>query len=109
MAQAFSKKFYSSDEWKQCRASYIRKMPIEVRGLCERCYANGIHNAGEELHHKIVLTATNINNKEVRLAHRNLILLCYDCHKEVHNMRKEKRYEFDEDGNIIPPHFKKAK
>lgn len=108
MAKPFSKKFYNSDEWKQCRASYIRKMPKEKRGLCERCYANGIHRLGEELHHKIFLTASNINDKEITLAHKNLILLCYDCHKEVHNMRSEKRYEFDEYGNIIPP-FKKTK
>lgn len=109
MAQTFSKPFYDSVEWKECRKSYISKMPIYKRGLCEKCYANGKHVLGKELHHKVPLTPYNIHNRDITLNHKKLILLCFDCHQEEHNKRTENRYMFDERGNVIPPPLTKKK
>lgn len=102
MAKSFAKPFYNSMQWKQCRESYIRKMPAEKRGLCEECYKQGKHVLGEELHHKVWLTPRNIHDPNVTLNHDNLILLCYDCHKKIHGMRNENCYSFDSEGNMIP-------
>lgn len=101
MAREFAKAFYNSNEWKQCRELYIKKMPRNKRGLCEKCYEKGEHTLGEELHHKIWLTPNNINNKDVTLNHNNLILLCFECHQKEHGKRKHKQYEFDSEGNIV--------
>lgn len=107
MAREFAKRFYNSKEWKQCRKRYIELMPKYKRGLCEECYKKGEHVLGDELHHKIPLTPKNIDNKNITINHDNLILLCYDCHKRIHGMRKEKKYIFDENGNIIPVNEKR--
>lgn len=102
MAKQFSKAFYNSKAWKDCKASYISKMPVAKRGLCEHCYAEGKHILGKELHHKIELTPYNMNDRSITLGHDNLVLLCFECHQKEHNKRSEQRYKFDEWGNIIP-------
>ena len=103
MAKEFSYKFYHSQAWKDCKASYIRKMDRPVRGLCEICYKEGKHTLGKELHHKIPLTPYNIHDREITLNHKNLILLCFDCHQRQHGKRKnDRQYIFDEQGNILP-------
>ena len=102
MAREFARKFYNSSEWQRCRERYIQLMPKYKRGLCELCYKDGTHVRGEELHHKIFLTPNNINDRSITLDHDNLILLCRECHKKIHVKRREKKYEFDKDGNIIP-------
>ncbi len=102
MAREFAKAFYNSTEWKQCREQYIKSMPKYKRGLCEQCYRKGKHVLGEELHHKIWLTPNNIHNKNVTLNHDNLILLCFECHREAHNERKPNQYIFNDKGELIP-------
>lgn len=102
MAREFSKAFYNSNEWKMCKQNYINKMPLNMRGLCEKCYAKGEHTLGKELHHKIHLTPNNIHDRNVTLNRENLILLCFDCHQNEHGNRKqEKSYKFDEYGNLV--------
>lgn len=101
MAREFAKSFYNSKAWKDCRRRYIELMPKEKRGLCERCYKEGKHVLGEELHHKIPLTPNNINERNITLDHNNLILLCYECHKKIHGFQKEKRYIIADNGDII--------
>ena len=76
-------------------------MPKYKRGLCEKCYSKGKHTLGEELHHKIWLTPNNIHDKNITLNHDNLILLCFDCHREVHETRRQNQYKFDSEGNLI--------
>lgn len=101
MAREFSKAFYNSREWKMCRASYLGKMPVHKRGLCEKCWEQGIHTLGLELHHKTWLTPNNMKDKSITLNHDNLIFLCFECHKKEHGNRNEKRYTIDEHGNLI--------
>ena len=94
MAREFAEGFYKSKTWQRCRASYIKS----VGGLCERCYAAGIIRHGDTVHHKVHLTAENINDPAVTLNYENLELLCRDCHAEMH--KSQKRYEVDENGKL---------
>lgn len=98
MAQEFSKSFYNSKQWRQTR-EYILKRDCY---LCVMC-----GNAAEEVHHKIHLTPSNINNPMITLHESNLISLCGDCHKRIHSADKTKAgnilplIAFDEEGNPI--------
>ena len=75
MAKEFSRKFYNSKVWQQCRDGYI----ASVYGQCERC-----GEAGLILHHKIVLTPNNINDTNVTLNWDNLEYVCQVCHNTEH-------------------------
>ena len=98
MAKEFAKKFYKSSAWQKCRASYIKS----VHGLCERC-----NNPGYIVHHKILLTASNINNTDITLNWDNLEYLCLDCHNLEHNFEREKKsstrkgLKFNEKGELV--------
>ena len=87
--------FYNSREWRECRRAYIS----HVGGLCERCKAKGIIQAGRVVHHKIHLTAENYTRPEISLSFQNLELLCQSCHEEEH--RGKRRYSFTEDGLVV--------
>lgn len=91
----FARAFYKSMAWQNCRASYIKK----AHGLCERCLAKGIYRPGEIVHHMTELTPDNIQNPDITLNPDNLMLVCRDCHAQVH--KPEKRYKVDELGRII--------
>ena len=91
----FAEGFYNSPAWKSCRESYKKYR----RGLCERCLERGIYRAGVIVHHRIHLSPENIGDPNVSLSFDNLMLLCRDCHAEVH--KPERRYKFDELGRII--------
>ena len=98
MAQAFSKKFYDSKLWKDAR-EYVLKRD---RYQCQDCKVM----AAEEVHHIKELTPDNINDPMVSINPSNLISLCYNCHKLRHRKSKsiiKTDYEFDAEGNIIPP------
>lgn len=87
--------FYQTKAWTRCRQAYFNS----VGGLCERCKAKGIINAGRVVHHKTFLTEKNVSDPSIAYGFGNLILLCQSCHEEVH--RGVKRYTFDSEGNII--------
>ena len=87
--------FYKTSMWQNVRKLYIQS----VGGLCERCYAKGIIKHGDTVHHKIHLTAQNVHDPDISMNPDNLILLCRDCHAEVH--RGVKRYKVNERGEII--------
>ena len=91
----FAREFYNSTAWKDCREAYKKSK----RGLCERCLEKGIYTAGSSVHHINHLTPQNINDPSVTLSWDNLMLLCSDCHGEIH--RKNKRYKFDEYGRCV--------
>ena len=94
IAKEFSKSFYKSKAWRKCRESYIS----HVYGLCERCQEPGLI-----LHHKVLLTAENINNPDITLNWNHLEYLCLTCHNQEHGAKEEgQRYKFDSNGNIIP-------
>ena len=76
MAQSWAKPFYNSIRWQRCRDSFIQKRVLIDGGLCQEC-----HNVpGEIVHHKIVLTARNIDDETISLNHDNLMYVCHDCH-----------------------------
>ncbi len=95
--------FYVSWKWRKCRAAFA-----ESKGkLCERCLSRGIIEAGSrdrplEVHHKVPLTADNVNDPSVSLAWGNLELLCKRCHDEE-KQRKAKRWRIGPDGRVILP------
>ena len=70
-----------------------------VGGLCEPCKQKGIYTAGEIVHHKIPITPDNINDSGITLSWDNLMLVCRECHAQIHN-RTERRYEVDEYGRV---------
>ena len=85
------RKFYRSNEWKLARALKI----AATDGLCEKC-----GKVGEEVHHIKHLTQDNVSDPEVSINQENLILLCKDCHNEIHG-RFSKATKFDKDGNYV--------
>ena len=100
MSREFSKGFYNSKAWKQCRAGYIKS----VYGLCESCREKGKITPGYIVHHTTVLDASNINDQEVTLNWDMLRYECLDCHNRTHGSDKEVMREglsFDTNGNLI--------
>lgn len=73
-------RFYTTRAWRKCRASFLK----EKGGLCEICLSKGLITPATEVHHKVILTADNINNPDVTLNHENLMALCDDCHDDQH-------------------------
>lgn len=72
--KTFAYNFYVSNEWRACRAAYLKKEP-----LCERC-----GQPATQVHHKIKLTPTNIKQPTVSLNPDNLEALCEICHHKEH-------------------------
>ena len=59
----------------------------------------------EEVHHITYLREDNSNEINITLNPKNLIALCYKCHKIRHDKREDivvVDYVFDDDGNIVP-------
>lgn len=100
MAKEFSKKFYASKVWKDCRNQYASS----VGGLCEKCALEGLEVKGDEVHHKIELTPSNINDPNISLAWTNLQLLCFKCHQAIRYGSTGVTAEglkFDSNGDIV--------
>ena len=93
--------FYASWEWRRCREDFIKSRG----GLCERCLAKGIVNAGTkeiplQVHHKDKLTADNVTDPAVALNWDNLELLCKRCHDEQHAAKMQRRWSISPDGAV---------
>lgn len=93
--QSWAERFYKSVAWQRMREAYAKKHMY----LCEDCLSRGVISRGEIVHHKIFLTAQNINDPNITLAEQNLELLCRECHAKRHG-KKNKRYIVDEFGNV---------
>lgn len=93
--KAWAKSFYLSAAWEKTRAAYLMSQDY----ICERC-----GQPAKIVHHKRWLNRENINDISVTLCWDNLEALCQDCHnKEHHKQERHKRYQFDENGGILPP------
>lgn len=104
VAREFSKHIYRSKAWKQTREYIFKKYD----GICQKCGA-----PGEEVHHKIFLRPSNIDDPEIVYGEDNLILLCKDCHFKEHektnpgfNNSKPKRVVengcyFNDEGELV--------
>ena len=93
-------RFYTTRAWRKCRAAFLK----DRGGLCEKCLARGIIEAGSkdrplEVHHKVPLTSENVNDPMVALNWDNLQLLCKDCHEEEKD-RVQKRWRVDAAGRV---------
>ena len=99
MAQDFSKSFYQSTQWQDCRRAYIAR----VHGMCEHCLSKGKYNPGYIVHHKVTLTPGNINDPNITLNHEQLEYVCLDCHNEEHYGTPVTRDDvmFDSNGDVI--------
>ena len=92
----FAASLYKSKAWQDCRAAYLK----QAGGLCERCLARGLYVPGVIVHHRVHLTADNVNDPSVSLNPANLELLCRDCHALEHS-RIKRRYRIDEGGRVM--------
>ena len=98
MAREFSRKFYGSLAWKECRASFI----LSKNGLCERCLSNDKYVPGVIVHHKEKLTPVNINDPNVTLNWEKLEYLCMDCHNREHGRSATAEGTmFDSKGDLV--------
>lgn len=91
----FAKKFYRSAAWQRIRKQKI----IMVHGLCERC-----SEPGKIVHHKVLLTAQNINDPAISLNLELLEYLCQECHNKEHMGSSEPVEDglmFDEYGDLV--------
>lgn len=92
----FARAFYQSQAWKKCRTAYAKSR----RGLCERCLERGIVRPGEIVHHVVHITPENVGDPNVVLDWENLQLVCRNCHAELHEMKRTRRYTIDEAGRV---------
>ena len=94
MAKEYSKAFYNSKLWKNCRREVLRRDLY----TCAYCHARA-----SEVHHKIELTPANINDINISLNPDNLVSLCHDCHTKITQGVGDvvDGYVFSEDGQII--------
>lgn len=96
----FAKTFYASKAWHDCRRAFL----MSKNNLCERCSTPDNPVPADIVHHKVYLNRYNIDDPNITLCWDNLEALCQDCHnKEHHRKGGEKRYSFDEDGNVVLP------
>ena len=97
--------FYVTWTWRKCRTAFAKSKG----NLCESCLKRGIIEPGSkdqplEVHHKIPLTADNVNDPNVTMNWDNLELLCKKCHDEQ-KAKKPKRWRVDANGRVTirPP------
>lgn len=91
----YATQFYKSRTWRKTREAYAKSKG----GLCERCLAKGLYNAGEIVHHKKHISPDNITDPNILLNWDNLELVCRECHAQEHIAIK-KRYTIDEAGRV---------
>ena len=96
MAREFAKHIYNSQKWKKLRKYIYEK----YHGCCAKC--GGVKNL--QVHHKIWLTPSNINDMDIVYGEDNLILLCHDCHALEHLKKPsiEEGFRFNEFGELEP-------
>lgn len=100
MSKEFAKAFYNSARWKKCRDAYIAKRKSIDGGMCETCH----EVPGYIVHHKIKLTAYNINDPEITLDFSNMKYDCLECHNKEHGKIEVPglaEYKFDEKGDVV--------
>lgn len=97
--QDWTNRFYSHATWMRCRDAFVAKRRAVDGGLCQRCRKH----VGLIVHHRIVLTPENIGTPEVALNHRNLELLCLECHNREHGVfvPAAPGVLFDEHGDVV--------
>lgn len=78
---AIIKSFYASDEWVN-----LRLLLINERGnKCEKCGKVIARSIDIIAHHKIELTPENVRDYSISLNPELIILVCFECHNQLHN------------------------
>ena len=72
--------FYTSDEWSEFR----RVLALERGSICEYCGEPIINKYDLIGHHIIPLTEENVNDYDVSLNPKNVMLVHHRCHNEIH-------------------------
>ena len=88
--------FYNTQAWKKTCKAFMRSKG----NLCERCLEKGLIVPAQIVHHKVYLTAENIEIPEIALNWENLECLCKSCH-ELEHSKVKKRWTVDEMGRVI--------
>lgn len=86
-------RFYTSRAWRKARIAAMK----ENGGLCQLCLAKGLIEPAVEVHHRIPLTADNVNDPRITLDISNLMALCDECHAEQH---RTKRWRCEPNGHV---------
>lgn len=89
------KEFYHSRAWKRLSRAFL----LSKNYICERCGA-----PAEIAHHRIYLTAENVNDPDISLNPANLEALCQNCHNAEHFGQGgacAAGLTFDDNGNLI--------
>lgn len=86
-------KVYDSAAWKR-----LRRLKLEsVNWLCERC-----GQPAQIVHHKMRITAGNVDDLNVTLNLDNLEALCQNCHNLEHDhFTAQDRAVFDSRGDVV--------
>lgn len=86
------REFYNSTTWKKQRKYKLQSNNY----ICDKC---GL--IATEVHHKIKLTETNVDDINISMNSNNLECLCRDCHNKLTH-GKDNKTRFDVNGNLLP-------
>ena len=95
--------FYKSQDWANCKAQVLNDRLKDGAVICEHCgkvILNSFDpraktNKGAMVfHHKIYLTNQNVNDASISINPKNIAILHWNCHNEVH-----KRFGFGTGNN----------
>ena len=94
MSQIYSKKFYNSKLWRDCRAQVLRR-DLYTCAYCPK--------RADAVHHIIELTPQNINDCNISLNPDNLMSICHDCHSKITNGEGDVKlgYKFNDNGEVV--------
>jgi 5-methylcytosine-specific restriction protein A len=87
--------FYNSTAWGRLRQQYL----TDHYYICEIC-----GKPADTVHHKIHITARNINDPLITLNCANLMAVCRDCHDSLHDRfqsTSRREIKYDSNGNVI--------
>jgi hypothetical protein len=73
--------FYNTEKWKKFRLGLI----AERGNKCQKCGKVIIKSVDITGHHKTELTPENVNDVMISLNPENVLLVCYECHNEIHH------------------------
>lgn len=96
--RSFAEHIYKGRKWQKVRDFIWNR----DNGLCQDC-----GELGDEVHHVIPLSPSNVDDPEIVYGEEHLVLLCRTCHKKRHKLLEKKkvfkqRVVFDVNGDPIP-------
>lgn len=77
--------FYRSKEWNDFRFVVINKRLVNGQTICEHCGKPIVRLYDVILHHKQELTLDNVNDANISLNDKNIMIVHHNCHNEIHS------------------------